>query len=1132
MINLTNGELIFAEAGQALDRSVRETMAGAAFEVMDLLGLTHDDLATVSTKTNRAAVYAWLCIECTLKKPEVQFDEAFVSRVFRVYQKRTSQLTEDDFYAVTLGAPGTPFQFRKSYPPLLTRGMGLFLIALHSRGALTLPATFEWPPHLAVSSRGIAAGIYSELLGFLRTLDPKFEELSHAAFSSVGTTKKRKEWFLTYGTKLLFATGWHKPEDANLDDLESIREAQSRLGIAGEVLAYKALIDVLRSRFGCSFGITVDAWGERLRSPRQIVKRSERGTWQRIEATFDTADLTEELRTDADVLADVIRTAPSAAFPEALKFRQRLPGLDINILELSKQWVALEELYMRKVKRESYKPVLSALGYFNLYLFFYLPYWIHRNPTSELEFPGVPSKLLQTVFISRLLPIEGESPKTFIEVMDAIHATKRWENNTYYGILKQVEVFFDFIEAHSEDLAGCGGFRQPIPDYAYPQTSKSRGTDKRPIPRRIFGVFLDYVEALREHSNVVLHGILSGALDSLELERDIARTGNIIDTFATASMVGFIPIVFTREKTIPLRYIPDTLSLDHFLLTSGQTKKIPQPHALNQILVALYTGLRHNHIQWLDADTFDSSVTDEDLDFASLHVNTDKSKRTAWQPYVNFRVIDILRSQREWRTMIGLPGFKDRHHYNDNAQTKWATILPLFSSDRLGLPHSDTRYICAWQDILGALQGLLPDLGVGAIGRLCSLEPPGVKFNDTLALVKREEYGRSCERICALGIKTMITPHSARVTVVSQYSTLLPAEFIGKYITGQKAGTVYHYVVLDAEQLAQEQTHQAMDQRERAYRTGFETLVGKRGQGGAAIHADRVNSNLSRSLRVDLPETLISYGCISITMNEDATSGLDVLRETRAANAAENKTEICPYGNHCPPEVIKQWRGPRRCGLCQYAVRSIDHLPAVAAKCREFREMLADLTDKVEDAVASKPPRYSEVELDRLDEERGRLAEELAGWQLNEEVLNAARVRIAKGQDDRRWVVQKPEIILQDLQRVASPSNMTAYVLARLGECIAYPTTESAPIRARFDILRRELLARNGDVRRAFDASMPPNPAAECAGLLRSLVQANDLSYAEVVELLEGDGHLTRLPAAPLRLLGEVDEVNEASEGE
>ena len=466
------------------------------------------------------------------------------------------------------------------------------------------------------------------------------------------------------------------------------------------------------------------------------------------------------------------------------------------------------------------------------------------------------------------------------------------------------------------------------------------------------------------------------------------------------------------------------------------------------------------------------------------------------------------------------------HHYNNNPQTKWASILPVFSADWSGLPHADARYTIAWQDILGAVQGLLPELGEGSMQRLCSLEPPGIKFNDSLARSKREEYGRTCKGLCALGIKTMITPHSARVTVVSQYSTLLPAEVIGTYITGQTARVVYHYVKLDEEQLAHAQTHQAMDQRERSYRNEFETLVGKRAQGGAAIHADRVNSNLSRSLRTDLQETLVSYGCISITMNEDATSGLDVLRETRAASAAENKTEICPYGNHCPPEIIKQWRGTRRCGLCQYAVRSIDHLPAVAGKCREFRELLADLTDKVEDAASSKPPRYSDVELDRLDEERGRLAEELAGWQLNEEVLNAARVRIAKGQDDRRWVVQKPEIILQDLQRVASPSNMTAYLLARLGECIEYPTTESAPIRARFDLLRRELLARNGDVRKAFDASMPPNPAAECAGLLRSLVQANDLSYAEVVALLEGDGHLIRLPVAPLRLLSEVSEVS------
>ena len=104
----------------------------------------------------------------------------------------------------------------------------------------------------------------------------------------------------------------------------------------------------------------------------------------------------------------------------------------------------------------------------------------------------------------------------------------------------------------------------------------------------------------------------------------------------------------------------------------------------------------------------------------------------------------------------------------------------------------------------------------------------------------------------------------------------------------------------------------------------------------------------SRSLRKNLDETLVSYGCISITVNDDATSGLDVLRETRAANAAENKTEVCPYGNHCPPEIVKQWRGLRRCGLCQYAVRSVDHLQAVAAKVKEFEENLDALTSRIE----------------------------------------------------------------------------------------------------------------------------------------------------------------------------------------
>ncbi len=662
------------------------------------------------------------------------------------------------------------------------------------------------------------------------------------------------------------------------------------------------------------------------------------------------------------------------------------------------------------------------------------------------------------------------------------------------------------------------GFRQPIPEYAYPATSRSKGTNKRPIPRRIFGVFLDYVEALKAHLDVITHIAAHGEFDLSELERKLSRTGNIIDTFATASLVGFIPVIFARGRTVPLKYIPNCLFIDWFPLADGRQTKLPQPHGLNQILVALYTGLRHNHIQWLDARNFDSQVTDENKEFALLHVNTDKSMRQAWTPHVNIRVIEVLREQAAWRKLIGRPSFHELCYYNDNPNTKWPQILPLFAQDEKGRPHHDTRYSDPWRDILSAVEVLLPSIGEMGLQTLHVLEPPGVSMNDADGPRKRRNYGANCERVCELSVKSFITPHSARVTVVSQYSTLLPVEIIGSQITGQTPGVVYHYFKLDEEQLRTVQTHQGMHLREQAYRNDFEaTINGK--AGSTHIRADSVNSNLSKSLRANLQETLVSYGCVSITLNDDGASGLDVLRETRAANAAENKTEICPYGNHCPSEIIKRWRGPRRCGLCPYAVRSIDHLQAVSAKVKEFKEMLDSLTAKVEVALTALPPLYSDYELDRLDEERSRIAEELTGWRLSEEVLDAARMRIARGQDNRRWLVQKPEIILQDLQRIAAPSNLTLYTLARLGECIAYPTCESPQVRARFDILRRELLARSGQIRKAFEPTTPVDPAGECAGLLRTLVQANSLNYEDVVKLLDGDGHLEGLPELSPTLL-------------
>lgn len=1117
MINSTDGQIVFRKGGDALRADVRESMTAAANALLNMQGLADVDLSTVTTKTHLTVAFAKFVLRHTVRQQLERFDEAYVEGIWRLYNTPTDEVTEQQFYGFTLSSLDPELTFKRSYAKNMRRGLGITLVALHSRGAITLPMKFEWPPRFNLSEHPEdAEAVFSELLGFLRLLDRKSDVLPHAAFASVGTNLKRREWFLSYGTKLLLATGWLTADDACLDDLLALKAVGRSLGVASEVLAYKALIDVLRARFGERSDVTVDAWSAALRTPQAVAQKQERQRGVNLYGLVQRASGTN----DADLVAEVVKVAPSMAYPEALRARPRLPGLEVDVAALAGTWLELEEIYLRTIKRENYRPVNYALGFLNIYLFFYLAYWFQRHPGAKIKFPDTPQKLVPSVFVSRLLSAQGEVPLTFIEFMNAVQVHRQWVNDSFYGSLKQLEVFFEFVELHRDDLTGCAGFRQPIPDYVYPATSRSKGTNKRPIPRRVFGLFLDYIEALKAHLEVVLDGCVDGSLNLAAFEAAIARTETVIDTFATADLVGFIPVVFARGRTIPLLYIPNCLSLAWFPVAAGTRKKLPQPHALNQVLVALYTGLRHNHIQWLDVRHFDGNVTADNKEFAPLHVNTDKVKRTPWAPHVNFRVIEILRDQRRWRALVVSPAFEVECFYNGNPNTKWAPILPLFSAGEGGAPHPDSRYTDVWQDVLCAVDGLLPSLGEKGLHRLCTLEPPGVAADDAAAASKRLEYGARCKKVCELGVKSLITPHSARVTVVSQYSTLLPADIIGAKITGQSTGVVYHYVRLEEEQLRTEQTHQAMALRERAYRNEFESLVsGDHPAAKRHIHADGVNSNFARSLRQNLPETLVSYGCISITMNEDATGGLDVLRETRAANAAENKTEVCPYGNHCPPEVIRQWRGPRRCGLCQYAVRSIDHLPAVSAKTKKFKEMLDALTEKLEAALASVPPRYSDDEFDRLDQERDRIAEELSGWKLCEEVLEAARNHIEAGLDDRKWVVQKPEIILADLRRVEAPSNLTAYLLARLGECIAYPTSESPQMRARFDLLRRDLLARSGRIREAFDRAIPVDPASECAGLLRTVVEANGLGYEDVLSILEGDAGLIALPSKARRLL-------------
>nr|WP_314860194.1 hypothetical protein [uncultured Undibacterium sp.] len=933
------------------------------------------------------------------------------------------------------------------------------------------------------------------------------------AFKAVGTEQKRIEWFGTYGTKLLLSSGWNVPEDVNYDDLLQLKVAEGNT--RSVVSVYRTLLDCLKRKYQDRISISPVDWSGLLSTATSLANTQ---NYHR-----DVQKHLSENRSASDIFLEVVKLSPSVASPKRLVATLALPGLDFDIQAHSALWIRLYTTYFENYRRENYRGTLRAIGFLNLYLFYYLPYWFKENSGTSLRFPTTPNELIGSIFISRLVPVDQAVPRTFIEFMRARQTSSGVSAETHYADIKQVEVFFVFIAERANEFPGCERFRQPFSKYDYPTLARHLGTDKSPLPRRLFLPFMNFIESVRSYMNVINDQMLAGDLSKNDLYQITKFTG-FIDTELVRRTYGLpIPSFDVDGTSVDIRFLPLSVSAEWYLLKDGRRLRLLRPNALNQILVALYTGLRHNHIQWLDLDVFDMFVTEKDEDYSKLYVNTDKARKKPWVPHVNKRVIEILRSQKAWRELIAEPSFQLLHFYNNNDKTAYPRFKPLFAfSPATGSAHPDSVYESAWQSLLLGFQSLLHELPIPGMNSriLCRLRPAHVNFHDPNEKAKLARHALKDGPLCSLYVKTEMTPHSARVTVVSHLISFLSAELIGKYITGQTRATVFHYVVTEAEQLENLQVEQARDLQRRAYENQIEGfLSGKPAADMPLIKADGLNSRLAKSVRVDLSETLARFGCVSIDYRETGSDGIDVLKEKGLEQATFNKTEICPYGNHCPQDVIKMLKGMHRCSLCPYAVRSIDHLPALVAREKFAAEMLAELDAKICEGAEA----FTADELDVLEIERQRLGEEYAGWRLCIEVLELQRLRVAAGEDSRTWVVEKPEIIEQDLKRIEVPTGVTTYLLSRLQESVQYPGFQSPSIKAEFDMLRRRVLA--NDVLRmseAFSTRIPVNAAAECVGVIRSLVSAHNLSLGDINQMLLTNDHISTMPlvSGGLRLSG------------
>lgn len=972
------------------------------------------------------------------------------------------------------------FSFGIMYASIYEQGLGVFLMLLHFKKLIHLPFKFKIPySHKTINEKkqrvDFAINAYPKMFQEIRGLNSQNNQDSDSKF----LTLDNKEILISYGSKLFLGLGWVDFKDVDVNQMLEFRDFAYNAKIFNTHPPYQLFITLLSTKCPNDFPINLNEW-LKVSKEKNLRNKVERKAGELIHSIKSkNASLNQEKIDLIWFSVDKLNI-----------LKEQMP----EISETISLWEIAEKSYLNKIKRENVAPIKQSLNHLNIYLFYILHNWYKVN-YSKYGYPKSPKELKGNVFISRVIETNELMPPTFVEFLEQRKNERKTANEYQYSVIKNISQFFDFIQTYSDDLEGCKGFVNSISDFDLPRVKKSMGTNKGLIPRHLFGFLINYIEIIKTYNQVVLEKVLEGKVSDYDVrEAFLFGKEELFDTVKLSEKVGFIPLMYWNGERVVFKELQNLLDFTIVKLKNGKPIRLPRPHLLNHVYVALQTGIRGNHIQWLDAEKFNQLVKDRDTSFVPLYVNTDKAKNNAWSPMVHKKVLETLENQLAWRNLIDNPKFNEKIFYNNNDKTKWGSFYPLFSYGTDGLPYSDNGYKNYWLSILVHFQNMLPKFGVKRSG-LARLLPTGISFNEINQDIKLKEYGASCKNKCELRWTSDITPHSARVSVVSHYITALPADIIGQYITGQTEAVVHHYVKLDPQYLTELENGQRDGLAKSVIQKEFDGLTSSAKQ--HPILTDKEDSHLRQSMLSNRLETIANYGCISLNLREEGKSGVDVLIENANIKLAFNKTEICPYDNHCPSDLIKEMKGIRRCGICPYAVRSIDHLPAIAVKKRQMMELLEEIENKLASDSA-----YTIDELNNIEEERQRITEELLGWIVSEEMLEANRQNLQSSTNTSSYVVKKPEILMQNLQQVALKENDVEYLLTRLADCENFPSMESPLLKARLDLLRRQLLARLGDFKKAFDMKLPTNATQECLGVLKEVVSRYGLTQKQTVELL------------------------------
>lgn len=632
--------------------------------------------------------------------------------------------------------------------------------------------------------------------------------------------------------------------------------------------------------------------------------------------------------------------------------------------------------------------------------------------SKPIDVPASPKKFTRYPFVDQTLrPVSFPTFLQYLEKRGLAASSRK-------SILYSIEDFFRWVELNlnSEefsDIAGPG-FRCPITRRDFPFVKRPSGTTKIPFSEEIYPILFHY---LHEVERIGLY---------LEARPEIANEVCIFSDRSTDHYIDLSNLdvefrISYKNDIFRLSKIPQRIIVGTHRAAGGINLS-----ALRLLTLVLETGLRGQSSQWLDKDSWakhlDGYGNEEPIKL--IHINTDKTGQTK-DIRVLSRVVKMLMRQQDHRASKKIPEIAI--DYEGRSASPFEPLVPLFANDD-GSVISDAKYGKVWEDILLGMQGFLRENGID-FKPLIRVKPP-----------KEEDFGISPhgrDPFCRLKWSPVHTPHALRASFVTRRSGSTEYVILADLVGHNDPVVTAYYDVPEFEKIVDILKHH------------------ERPQVDASSPISELRSQLT-SPNYEREDVIRRFGISSLRdFHESETSdkdpmGIELLKSSQAAEMVFRDTHICVAGEVCPDDVIMAAGGPMLCGTCKLACKSVDHLPAIEAKCRQ-------LTARIQ-ATSTSLARAKQISTElthqkRLHGDLMRDSYQLVGWQDASMTLR----RLLDEQNSEGIVTGSPEIIKLHLKRVVRQVEPAQFIVDRIVDAKMYPSISDDVLRHQATRLARKL---------------------------------------------------------------------------